>query len=75
MPLELREERLCAALRVLLPAPRGDLTPSRACRLRPPDSFLQEEVCDPDVSGERGTFEKVAQHIAVRAESGRSTSY
>ena len=46
----------------------GDLTPSRACRLRPPDSFLQEEVCDPDVSGERGTFEKVAQHIAVRSE-------
>ena len=46
----------------------GDLTPSRACRLRPPDSFLQEEVCNPDVSGERGTFEKVAQHIAVRSE-------
>ena len=46
----------------------GDLTPSRACRLRPPDSFLQEEVCDPDVSGERGTFEKLAQHIAVRSE-------
>ena len=46
----------------------GDLTPSRACRLRPPDSFLQEEVCDPDVSGERGTFEKVAGLIAVRSE-------
>ena len=46
----------------------GDLTPSRACRLRPPDSFLQEEVCNPDVSGERGTFEKVAQHIAARSE-------
>jgi hypothetical protein len=46
----------------------GDLTPSRACRLRPPDSFLQEEVCDPDVSGERGTFEKVAQHIALKSE-------
>ena len=46
----------------------GDLTPSRACRLRPPDSFLQEEVCDPDVSGERGTFEKVAGLIAARSE-------
>ena len=46
----------------------GDLTPSRACRLRPPDSFLQEEVCDPDVSGERGTFEKFARVIAVRSE-------
>ena len=46
----------------------GDLTPSRACRLRPPDSFLQEEVRDPDVSGERGTFEKVAGLIAARSE-------
>jgi len=25
-------------------------------------------VCNPDVSGERGTFEKVAQHIAARSE-------
>jgi hypothetical protein len=46
----------------------GDLTPSRACRLRPPDSFLQEEICDPDVSGERGTFEKVAGLIALKSE-------
>ena len=25
-------------------------------------------MCDPDVSGERGTFEKVAQHIALKSE-------
>lgn len=44
----------------------GDLTPSRACRLR--DVMTTTEVCDPDVSGERGTFEKVAQHVVVRSE-------
>ena len=46
----------------------GDLTPGRACRLRPPDAH--REACDPDVSGELGTLEKAA--TLVRTASARS---
>mmetsp|Transcript_5613 Transcript_5613/g.16574 ORF Transcript_5613/g.16574 Transcript_5613/m.16574 type:complete len:304 (-) Transcript_5613:21-932(-) len=44
----------------------GDLTLSRACRVRPLES--REEACDNDVSGERGTFEKLATFVSVKAE-------
>ena len=44
----------------------GDLTPGRACRLRPPDAH--REACDPDVSGELGTLEKAATLLRTASE-------
>ena len=40
----------------------GDLTLSRACRLKAPDAA--REACDPDVSGELGTLDKVGRALS-----------
>ena len=76
VPLELREERLCAALRVLLPAPRGgsDAVASvstAAAGLVPPGGSVRPGRCPANAE----LFSSGAAHRCEFRERRRSTSY